>query len=194
MKKIAMTMVAAALFGALHAVPPASASNHVVLIDEVFTGTAEHPDAQFIEIRLYAAGQGKFQGTSIDMWNANGGSAGVFATFQLNGTNSRVGDRFVACTPKAAALFKLPCDAIATGTLPAGGGKIKFRPAPDVVTYGTYTGTSNPQPTVSASTISPGRSAQRVNASWSSATGFTFGSFVDAAPDPQTNLGLHGAL
>lgn len=52
--------------------PAAHADHHFVQISEVFPGDSKHPTAEFVEIQMYASGQGLLNQTDLTFYNAGG--------------------------------------------------------------------------------------------------------------------------
>jgi cysteine-rich repeat protein len=138
--------VASAL--ALAAAAPAVASFHLMRIMEVFPGTVSAPNAQYVMIRSYAAGQ-KFLGShKIHVYGANGsevsGSPFTFPGSVANGPDQM--EVWIA-TGEAASLFNLTADLSMTPVLPLAGGMVCYD-AIDCVSWGSYHGSATlPSPT-----------------------------------------------
>lgn len=166
----------------------AEAGVHFIEIHEIFPGTSANPDAQYVELRMYAAGQTLTDGHSITAFNADGSSAGTFATFSSNMANGTNGARILACTDAAQQLFTITCDAVATGDIPFNSGKLRFTGSGDIVTYGDYTGntTGSLRP---AQYLVRGRSHVRLQD-----TDDSYADFHYESPSPQNNAGVVSAL
>jgi hypothetical protein len=117
---------------------------HQVVIDQVFFGTADCPNAQYVDMRLLTAGMRFVQTQKVTAQNADGSSAPEFGTFAANVPNGTAGDHFIMGTADAAALFGITMDQTASGNLVVGDGRVCFgffggMPV-DCVAYGNYTG------------------------------------------------------
>ena len=142
---------------------PAFATFHLMVVEEVFPGTADAPDAQYVMLRMTSGGQNFVSGTFITVQDAAGNSLGRFGTF----------DHSVAAGGGVCSWPNCPAVLIGTGAaqtllgftfdqivdaqsnrvpLPAGGGRICFRSTTsvvDCVAWGNYTGGNTiPSPTV----------------------------------------------
>ncbi|MFO0584484.1 MAG: DUF4215 domain-containing protein [Anaeromyxobacter sp.] len=121
------------------AAPPAAATFHLTQIVEVFPGSAANPQAQYVVIRAYAAGQNLVGGHSVTVYGADGASLGSFAFpgIVANGADQM---RILVATPQAVTLFGLPAaDLAMTPVLQAAGGKVCFETI-DCVAWGSYAG------------------------------------------------------
>ena len=139
---------AALALAALAAASPALASFHLMRIKEVFPGTASSPDAQYVMIQSYAAGQNFLGSHKIHVYNAAGtevsGSPFTFPGTVTNGPNQM---EVLVATAEAASLFGIPADLPMTPILPLTGGMVCYD-AIDCVAWGSYHGSATlPSPT-----------------------------------------------
>lgn len=179
--------------------PAAEAAFHLMVIQEVFPGTSAHPGAQFVELRMTAGGQNLVSGKKIRTFAADGTRGPDFATFASNVPSGAANGRILACTAEAQSLFAIACDAVATGSLPAGSGRVDFASAdgsavPDAMAYGAYRG---PPAGVGRPAGAPvaGRSLERrTSGGTAQDTNDSRADFVYAPPTPQNNAGAVGAL
>src|SRR3954463_13990494 len=88
----------------LHVARPASASFHLTRIVEVFPGTTAAPNAQYIILQMFAAGQNNVQGQTISVYNATDSLVAVF-TFLGNPANGANQSRILIATTQAQTLF-----------------------------------------------------------------------------------------
>src|SRR5262245_60965150 len=75
-----LTVVAGLLAAA--SAPPVQASFHEMKIREIFPGTAGLPNAQYVMLQMYSAGQNLVGGHFIRVYDASGGTLGTF-TFPM---------------------------------------------------------------------------------------------------------------
>ena len=136
--------IAAVFSMALGAAAPAFASFHLMKIMEVFPGTVAAPNAQYVMIRSYAAGQTLLGSHQIHVYDAVGtevtGSPFTFPGSVANGPDQM---EVLIATPEAATLFNLDADLTMTPVLPLSGGKVCYD-AIDCVAWGSYHGSYRP--------------------------------------------------
>jgi hypothetical protein len=119
---------------------------HLVVIEEVFFGTPECPDAQYVELRMVAPFQVLVAGQRTETQMADGSEAPDFGRFNRNLTNGQAGAHMILGTQQAAALFGMTFDEVVTGRLVQPDGRVCFgfvrSPAGpvDCVAYGAFTG------------------------------------------------------
>jgi hypothetical protein len=182
------------LVGALTiAGPPATASFHLMVVQELFGGTSAAPNAQFVELRMFSSGQNLVAGHTLRFFNADGSLATTY-TFPSNVANAATDDRILACTTEAQTLFALVCDLSISANLPFPSGKVVFSDTIDAVAYGAYTGSTSDTGTP-AGFLVRGRSLQRKKDSGGSGdTNNSYADFRYTAPGPKNNARLSGSL
>jgi cysteine-rich repeat protein len=135
--------IAAVFSMALSAAAPAFASFHLMKIMEVFPGTVAAPNAQYVMIRSYSAGQTFLGSHQIHVYNAVGtevsGSPFTFPGSVANGPDQM---EVLIATPEAATLFDLDADMTMMPVLPLSGGKVCYD-AIDCVAWGSYHGSAS---------------------------------------------------
>lgn len=123
------------------------AAFHLVVIEEVFFGTEDCPDAQYVELRSITFGQNFVANQRMTTQTADGTAAADFGRFMTNLPNGGSGAAMLMGTAAAQALFGIDFDQVVTGTLVQPDGRVcfgSFGGSPvDCVAYGNYTG-SNP--------------------------------------------------
>ena len=143
--RTATRLAAIALFATvlLHA-GRAWAPFHIVAIDQVFFGTPDCPNAQYVMLRILQNGMSFVASQRIRTQAAAGGDAGDFGTFANNLPNGANGAAMIMGTADAAALFGIDMDQEASGQLVFEDGRVcfgQFGAGPvDCVAYGDYTG------------------------------------------------------
>lgn len=131
--------------------PSASASFHLVKISEVYRGNdpVNSRDDAFVELQMYAAGQGLVQGKELRYYDGTGAQTASFAfpSNVANGGNQRtilVGDDLVAGDFTDSSLSN------GTSHLPPAAGAVCFADPPatliDCVAWGAFTGSATPLP------------------------------------------------
>jgi hypothetical protein len=159
-----------------------------MVIDEVFFGTANCPNAQYVKLRMLSGGQTQVSGKEIGTQNGDGTPAGAFGTFAASVSNGSSGASILIGTADAAALFGISFDAVATGQLRFPDGRICFAESVDCVVYGNFTGNipggGSPAPAPML-----GLALARM-----SNGGNDGADFVLAAPAPRNNSGDVGSL
>ena len=178
---------------------PAEATFHIMVIDEVFPGFAPAPDAQYVMMRIEIGAQTQVNGQQFKTFDASGVPTDPFGAFcvtrgvacalpkvspacaqggcpGLGDTNDR---RLFIATQRAADLFCITPDLLATGSLPFPDGRVCFGDTGpfgptcsaagpvDCVAYGDYTGDNGifgspaPSPVLGEALVgSPARPAQ----------------------------------
>ncbi len=178
-------MIGAAL---LCSAAPARGTYHLV-IQEVFFGTEDCPNAQYVRLRMYSANQGEVTGKAVAAQNADGSSAGDFGVFDHNITgNTDTGAPVLIGTSDAQALFGISFDQVAGGKLIFPDGRVCFAGTIDCVAYGDFTGSNSG---FGSPAVRPqlGMALVRVSETNNNATDFRLGE-----PTPQNNAGAIGTL
>lgn len=117
---------------------------HFMSIVEVFPGSALDPNAQYIVLQMYFAGQQFVTGQQVIVYDAAGAPVGTF-TFGGDVPNGANQAHILIATTQAATLFSLTADLTMTAAIPLAGGKICFGAEPfpiDCIAWGNYTGST----------------------------------------------------
>ena len=129
---------AAALLAPLQAF----AAFHLMKVVEVFPGSPQNPNAQYVVLQMYAGGQSFVSGHSVIFSDAAGAEiAGSRRTFSASVANGANQDRILLATTEAQALFGITADLVMAPTITAGGGKICFDNI-DCVAWGSFSGST----------------------------------------------------
>jgi predicted aconitase with swiveling domain len=140
---------------------PALASFHLTKIEELFPGSVDAPNAQFIELQMYASGQNFVTGKSVVVTNAAGAPVGTF-TFPGNVSNGQDQATILLATPEAETLFGVSADLAMTPVIAAAGGSACWAGTIDCVAWGSYSGpTTNTGPPFSPAGLVLGQSMER---------------------------------
>lgn len=123
--------------------PPAHALFHLMMITEVFAGTTEQPEAQFIEMQMYADNQRFLASHQVVVYDAAGAESGRF-TFTAPVDNGANQAHVLLATPEAEELFGVAADLLIDAALASSGGKACFvdnQESPiDCASWGSYSG------------------------------------------------------
>ena len=183
---------------------PAGASFHLIKIVEVFAGLPAEPNAQYIELQMYASGQNNVAGHSVIVdttAGGGGGGAGLTSTFTFTGNVPRGVDQatILVATAEAQSHFGVPADLTMTPVLNATNGKVCFDPEPnaiDCVAWGSHPGSTATGPRFNPATgIPAGSSMLRKTSGGTNPNGLDAGDdtnnsasdFETASPTPQPN-------
>jgi hypothetical protein len=130
---------------------PASATFHLMSIREVYPGSAAAPEAEYVELQMYAAGQNLVHGHSLAFYDAAGAVAGT-ATFAANVSGDANQSTLVAASPAAESQFGILADTgMPAGSLDPAGGAVCWE-AIDCVSWGGFAGST---PSASGSPADP---------------------------------------
>ena len=169
----ASAVIAVCVVNLLGTLLPASATFHIMVVDQVFPGLEQAPQAQYVMLRMQAPFQTAVFSQPFPVFDAAGNSLGTFAAFCANrsacslpaaspacaaggcpGPFDADGRHVLAATPWAQDLFCVTADLLATGVLPYPDGRACFgdcdlRPdcgsgPVDCVAYGDFTGNNAP--------------------------------------------------
>jgi hypothetical protein len=118
------------------------AAFHLMSIKEVFPGTAAAPNARYVMLQMYAAGQSFVAGHPVIFYDATGAQTNMF-TFTNNVAIGSDQATILIATTEAQALFGITPDLTMTAAamIPAGG-KVCFD-AFDCVSWGNYSGSTS---------------------------------------------------
>jgi hypothetical protein len=140
---------------------PASATYHIIVIDQIFPGIEEAPHAQYVMVRTQAPLQTAVFGQPLPVFDAAGNPLGTFGTFCTTPKQSCVlpavspacsaggcpqpfdanKRHILVATPWAQDLFCVTADLVATGVLPFPNGRVcwgecSVQPEPPTCTSG----------------------------------------------------------
>lgn len=184
---------------------PAHASFHLMLIREVFAGSAAQPNAHFVELQMYTSGQNFVGGKQVKIFDAAGNPIGTF-TFSGPVSNGANQATILVGTAEVQTAFGIAPDlTMSAAVIPAAGGKACFHDPGDTyaspvdidcVAWGSYTGpnTGTGPPTAA---IASGMSIERKISGGNPVvldfpgddTDNSSADFQSAAPSPQKNSG-----
>jgi hypothetical protein len=177
-------------------VQPARAQFNLIMVEEIFPGFSSAPNAQFVELQMYAPDQTAVMGQSILVFDSTGGFLRQFGFSSVvsNGANQAT---LLIATAEAQTIFGLVPDAYMDPVIDPAGGAVCYTGSNDCVSWGAYSGSTvgvgNP---FSPAGLPLGQSAQRrldrgipgildpADDTDDSAT-----DFVLAPPTPQNNAG-----
>jgi cysteine-rich repeat protein len=133
MSAVRLIVVALAL-----AAPSAAQAQAALRIWQVFAGTAAEPNAQFVEVRAYSAGQTELDEVKLTIWDASDQLLGHYYTGSMD--NGALGASVLFATQEAEALFSLSADVSISAELVARGGKVCIGTDPSFGSTGTGSG------------------------------------------------------
>jgi hypothetical protein len=120
-------------------VAPAAATFHLMQIREVYLGSAAAPEADYVELQMWASGQNHVEGHVLRSYDAAGNVTGT-STFAHDVAGSANQSTLLLATPQAEAQFGVAADApLAAGLSPAGGA-VCWETI-DCVAWGSFSGT-----------------------------------------------------
>ena len=119
--------------------PPAWATFHLISVREVFPGSGSSPQAQYVELQMYAGGQDHVQGHTLTFYDKSGGSSGS-ATFGGDVGAGATQSTILAASTAAESQFGVLADVSMPGTsLDPAGGAVCWE-ALDCVAWGSFKG------------------------------------------------------
>ena len=133
----ALTAVCGAL-GA--AAAPADATFHLIMVREVYPGSVADPDAEYVELQMWASGQNLVQGHLLRSYDTTGAVTGT-SSFPADVSRGADQSTLLLATPQAEAQFGIAADAPLSpaGQLSPGGGAVCWE-AIDCVSWGSFAG------------------------------------------------------
>ena len=125
----------------LAAAAPASASFHLMKVREVYPGSSASPEAEYVELQMYASGQRFVAGHSLVFLDPAGTQVGT-ATFGADVPNGANQSTLVAATPAAESQFGVVADTgMPAGSLDPAGGAVCWESL-DCVSWGSFHGSA----------------------------------------------------
>ena len=194
----------------LLAAPPLSPQSfHLMKVKEVYPGSDAAPNAQYVVLQMFSAGQNLVNGKQVLVYDARGMLAGTF-TFSGNVANSLDQATLLIATPEALTFFgPLTADLAMTATLSPLGGKVCFHDPGglgdiDCVAWGGYTGSPTGVGTPFNAPVGLVRGAAmrrrldicgvNTNLDGCDDTGDSANDFRPAVPAPLNNAGVNGTI
>jgi hypothetical protein len=138
-------LAAVAALASLAIVPAAQASFHLIKVREVYPGSAAAPEAEYVELQMFASGQNFVKGHILRTYSATGVVSGT-STFAANVAGGANQSTILLATPAAEAQFAVTGDAplASPGGLSPSGGAVCWEEL-DCVSWGSFSG-SLPSP------------------------------------------------
>jgi hypothetical protein len=119
---------------------PAQATFHQMSIREVYPGSFAQPDAEYVELQMWAPGQNLVGGHSLKTYNASGGLLNT-TTFANDVAGDANQSTILLATPAAESAFGVvPDAAMAPGQLDPSGGAACWAETIDCVSWGSFSG------------------------------------------------------
>lgn len=118
---------------------PALATFHLMQVREVYPGSAASPEAEYVELQMWAPGQNLVAGHALRSYDAGGGVTGT-SSFDHDVSGEANQSTLLLATPQAEAQFGVVADApLAVGSLSPSGGAVCWE-ALDCVAWGSFGG------------------------------------------------------
>lgn len=178
---------------------PAKASFHLMMIREVFAGTAADPDAQYIMLQMWSGSQNFVSGQSVEVSDENGSVVGTF-TFGSNVLNGVNQDTILVATADAQTRFGVSADLAMTPVIPKAGGKVCFAGITDCASWGSYGGGDAGTPFNASEGLIDSSAMKRTIARGNPSvldqpddTNNSAADFFFAAPAPRNNARVNGS-
>jgi hypothetical protein len=126
---------------------PAAATFHLMQIREVYPGTLAAPEAEYVELQMWAPGQNLVAGHVLRSYDSSGvASSTSTSTFTRDVLGEASQSTLLLATAQAESQFGVVADApLASGSLSPSGGAVCWE-AIDCVAWGSFSGTL-PSPT-----------------------------------------------
>jgi hypothetical protein len=102
------SMVGIALLGLALAAPPASATFHEMSIREIYAGSAEHPNAEYVELQMWRSGQNFVGGHDLLAYGPAGSPKENLLASNVSGDANQ--STILIATPEAAEQFGITAD------------------------------------------------------------------------------------
>ncbi|MCI0405537.1 MAG: hypothetical protein L0Z48_06595 [candidate division Zixibacteria bacterium] len=171
---------------------------HFMMIREVFGGTTAAPDAQYVMLQMYFAGQNLVDGHDIIVYDSAGNQikSFTFAGSVANGNNQAV---ILIATAAASSFFGVTANLVMdTAAISPRGGKVCFD-AIDCVAWGNYIGSSVGvgTPFNKCEGLEAGKAARRIIVGLldpSDDTNNSENDFTLATPAPRNNANQSGTI
>ena len=124
---------------------PASATFHLMMVREVYPGSAAAPEAEYVELQMWQSGQNLVAGHVLRSYDATGTVTGT-STFPTDVPHAADQSTLLLATPQAEAQFGVAADAPLSpaGQLSPSGGAVCWETI-DCVSWGSFSG-SLPSP------------------------------------------------
>jgi hypothetical protein len=120
------------------AAAPASATFHEVFVRELYPGSAAEPEAEYVELQMWASGQEFVKSHSVGIYGPGGAPTGTakFTDQVPNGANQST---ILIATPQAGAAFGVTPDLTMAAAIDPAGGAVCWEGL-DCVSWGPFAG------------------------------------------------------
>lgn len=170
----------------------ASAAFHIMKIVQVHAGSAAAPNAQYVQLQLYAAGQNLVSGHTISFYDGAGVEiAASKFTFPANVANAADRANILIGTASVLTTFGVAPDFTLPANLPQAGGAVCFETI-DCFTWGTFPGAAADTTTTPCLALTTGLAARRKTGGADTAN--SAADWELASPTPTNNLGVSGGV
>jgi cysteine-rich repeat protein len=142
-KELAMKAMVIGSMVVLLSAPALAIPLQAVSVVEVFPGTDEEPNAQYIELGIWQSGTYTVNGSSVRVYDAAGTTEIATFTFTAAATHNDAGDTILLATPEAEDLFGVTADLPMTAAIALASGRLCFSSS-TCFSWGTATGNGTP--------------------------------------------------
>ena len=183
---------------------PLLATYHDIKVVQVFGGSEANPNAQYVMLQMFSAGQNLVGGKSARVYNGDGSVAATF-TFPSNVANGADQATLLIGTSQAAALFGVPMDLVISPVTTTGQGfKVCWEPTPfpsSCLAVGLYTADAAAGAPSKMGDLAGLALTRRLDICGGAATldacddtTDSAGDFIATLPSPKNNAGTTGTL
>lgn len=173
--------------------PPARATFHLMVIEEIYAGHPAAPEAHYVVLRMTSSRQQYVAGHGIVTFMPDGTPGPLFGEFANDASSGLAGRRILMATQQAVDFFGIAADHVTTGRLFFPSGRVCWSSQLEVdcLAYGEYTG-DNGEYGQPAAALEPGLALHRIFFDELADNNAT--DFVLAAPMPTNNAGFVGGF
>lgn len=142
--------------------PPARATFHLMVIEEIYAGHPAAPDAHYVVLRMTSSRQQYVAGHGIVTFLPDGAPGPLFGVFAADAASGLAGRRILMATQQAVDFFGIAADHVTAGRLFFPSGRVCFSSQLEVdcLAYGEYTG-DNGEYGQPAAALQPGLALHR---------------------------------
>lgn len=180
-----MGTAVAVLVAAFVFASPAQASFHEIRITEIFPGTSQVPEAQFVELQMYSPNQTQTTGQKVIIYDESGIELAAF-TFPRDMPNGATQTHILVATPEAEDLFGVTSDLGMSDEIIPEGGKVCWGTdgfLVDCASWGGYMGGDAPNGGQAGPPFNPSQGLVLGQSMTRKTSGGTDPSGLDAADD-----------
>ena len=136
----AISLAVISIAGALASATPAAATFHLMQIREIYAGSSSAPEAEYVELQMWASAQNLVDGHVLRSYDA-AGKVTATSSFSRDVSGEANQSTLLLATPQAEAQFGVAADApLAAKSFSPAGGAVCWE-AIDCVAWGSFSGT-----------------------------------------------------